>query len=429
MRAAPPSRRPRLVPAALVLAATLASCTPAPPPSPWAGVREITPPALAGVAAWDANLAVGPRGQVALTWVTRDSAGAGVWLAVSADSGTRFGEPRRLDEPPGRVSSYPESRPVAAFGPAGQLVVAWAQRREGGGWADDLVARASADGGATFSPAAFVNDDHGDPKSTYHGFQALAFAPDGRALAAWLDGRGQPLAPGMEEPDRAAVRLAASLDEGQSWQPSTQVATEACPCCRLWLQADSLGRLAVAYRGAHANLRDPRLAVSRDGGATFALDTLVSDDRWELSGCPSMGPVLTVNRAGGGHYAWFTGAERPADDVRPGVHVATWRLDAGRTGPRRTLADSLRDASRPMLAAMGTTTLAGVIGRPLADSTTRVLAVRTLEVDGALSPWLFLGAGVRCAALAGLGPRLAIAAWIEQRDEATHLRLVRLRRR
>lgn len=417
------------VSAALALAASLASCTPSPHSGQWASVREITPAALADVAAYDAGVAAGPRGRVALTWVTRDSAGAGVWLAVSSDSGARFGEPRRLDEPAGRVSSYPESRPVAAFGPSGQLVVAWTTRREGTTFSDDIVTRASADGGATFAPAVFVNDDHGDPKSTYHGFLALDFAPDGRAFAAWIDGRNAAMMPGTDEPARAEVRLATSVDEAHSWQPSVRVAGEACPCCRVALLADSLGRVAVAYRGARDDLRDPRLAVSRDGGATFALDTLVSADRWKLPGCPSTGPAITANRAGGGHVAWYTGAERESDDVRPGVYVAPWRLDAGRTGPRRLLADSLRESSRPVLAAMGMTTLAGVLGRTLADSTLRVLAVRALDVDGGLTPWLFLGSGVRGAALAGAGPRLAYAAWIERPGEENRLRLVRLERR
>jgi len=424
-----PSPRVAAGAALVALAALAASCVPAPRPAPWASVREITPAALARVAAYDASVAAGPRGRLALTWVTRDTVGASVWLAVSSDDGERFGQPRRLDEPAGSVSSFPESRPVAAFGPSGQLLVAWAQRREGGMYADDIVSRASDDGGASFGPVVFVNDDHGDARSTYHGFLALDFAPDGRAFVAWLDGRAANMAPGEEEPARAEVRLATSVDEAHSWRPSVRVAGEACPCCRLAMHADSLDRVAVAYRGARDDLRDPRLAVSRDGGATFTLDTLVSDDRWKLPGCPSVGPALTANRAGGGHYAWFTGAERAADDVRPGVYVAPWRLDAGRTGPRRMLADSLRDASRPMLAAMATTTLAGVIGRTLADSTTRVLAVRALEVDGGMSPWLFLGAGVRSAALAGAGPRRAYAAWIERTGEENRLRVARLDRK
>jgi hypothetical protein len=428
----PACRASRIAPAACalatLLATLLASCVPSPHPSEWASVREVTPAPLQGLAAWDANLALGPRGQLALTWVTRDSLGASVWLVVSADSGEHFGAARRLDEPAGSVSSYAESRPVAAFGPSGQLVVAWAARRDSSGQADDIVTRASADGGVTFEPPAFVNDDHADPESGYHGFATLDFGPDGRAYVAWLDGRSQELAPDEDEPARAEVRLAVSLDEGRSWQPSTRVADEACPCCHVVLHADSIGHVVVAYRGARDDLRDPRLAVSSDRGATFALDTLIAGDRWKLPGCPSIGPAITMNRAGGGHYAWFTGAERAVDGIAPGVYVVPWRLDAGTTGPRRALTDSLKDASRPMLAPLATTTLAGVIGRPRADSTRRVLAVRAIEVDGTLTPWMFLGAGVRSAALAGAGPRRAYAAWIEQAEDVPHLRLVRLER-
>ena len=429
VRRASAAARPFRAPlAALLLAAFASSCSPTPGPAEWTSLREVTPASLRGVSAWDASLATGPRGQVALTWVTRDTAGASVWVAVSSDSGERFGEPHRLDVPAGRVSSYPESRPVAAFGPTGVLVVAWASRRDSGA-ADDLVSRASADGGGTFDPAVFLNDDHGNPASPYRGFAALEWTPDGRALAAWIDGRDMPLAPGMDEPDRASVRLAASVDEGHSWQPSTLVAGEACPCCRIALRADSLGHVAIAYRGARGGLRDPRLAVSSDGGATFAVDTLVADDRWLLPGCPSIGPALTLNRAGGGQYLWFTGAERESAGVTPGVYLAPWRLAAGATGPRRMLADSLRDASHPMLVAMGATSLAGVIAHPRADSTRRVLAVRALESGGAVTPWLFLGANVRSASLAGAGPRRAYAAWSERNGDGARLRLVRLDRR
>lgn len=412
--------------AVLALAALAASCTPAPPRGEWAAVRELTPAALANVQAYDANVAAGPGGRVALTWVTRDSVGASVWVAVSADSGTHFDEPRRLDLPAGHVSSYPESRPVAAFGPAGQLVVAWAERREGGPMADDLVSRTSADGGRSFEPPAWINDDHGDSLSPYHGFLALEFAPDGRALAAWIDGREMHMAPGEEEPLRAAVRIAASLDEAHSWQPSTVVARDVCPCCRIALRADPAGRVAIAYRGATGDLRDPRLAVSADGGATFALDTLVWRDAWKLPGCPSVGPGLTFNRGGGGHYLWFTGAEHESLDVSPGVYLVPWRVGAGTAGPRRALRDSLHSATRPMLAALGGATIAGVIARTRADSTHRVLALRAVRPDGALSPWQFLGTGVRSAALAGAGAGHAYAAWIEEPGDESRVRLVRL---
>ncbi|MBI5168000.1 MAG: exo-alpha-sialidase [Candidatus Eisenbacteria bacterium] len=409
---------------AVLSSTAVTSCAPERRAPEWALVRDLTPEALVRVDAVEPSLAAAPDGRVALTGVTRDSAGADVWFAISSDSGEHFSAPQKLDTRAGKVSSYAESRPLVVLGPAGHVTVAWASARDSGEYADDLVSRSSDDGGRTFSPEAFLNDDHGNPRSTYHGFLALDITPAGSLIGAWIDGRASA---GETEPARGEIWSSTSDDGGHTWRPNTRVATDVCSCCRLALRADSLGHVAIAYRGARADLRDPRLAVSGDGGATFALDTLVSPDGWLLPACPSMGPAITIQRGGGGHYAWFTGAENAV--TQPGVYVVPWRAPAGAAGARRSLGDSLREPQRPMLSAMGAATLAGVIAHSRSDSTRRLLAGRALELDGAWTPWLFLGVGVRTAAIAGATPRLAYAVWQEKSDERSHLRVVRLTRR
>ena len=407
-----------------LLAVALGACSPPDRAPEWAAVRDLSPAFPQAADAADPSVAATADGRVALTWVTRDGAGADLWLALSSDSGEHFGEPLRLNTRAGKVSSYAESRPLVAFGPGGQVTVAWASARDSGEYADDLVSRASDDGGRTFMPEAFLNDDHANPLSTYHGFLAFDATPAGDLVAAWIDCRASL---GQGEPAHGEIWAASSGDGGRSWSANRRVAGDVCSCCRLGLRADSLGHVAIAYRGSRGDMRDPRLAWSRDGGASFELDTLVSPDGWKLPGCPSVGPAISMNRGGGGHYAWFTGAENAA--TTPGVYVVPWRAPAGTAGARRSLGDSLREPSRPMLGAMGAATLAGVIARPAADSTRRLLAVRALELDGAWTPWLFLGADVRTAALAGVSPRTAYAVWQEKSDEHSRLRFVRLTRR
>lgn len=413
----------RLLSCALLLF-TLAACSPRTAPPEWASVRELTPAGLQNRDIADPSVAANDDGRVALTWVERDSLGANVWLALSSDSGEHFSAPLRLNARAGKVSSYSESRPLVAFGPGGAVTVAWASARDSGEYADDLVSRSSDDGGRTFLPETYLNDDHANARSTYHGFLALDISSEGAVVAAWIDGRASL---GMGEPARGEIWIASSDDGGHSWRPNTRVAGDVCSCCRLSLRADSLGHVAIAYRTAKDDMRDPRLALSHDGGATFPFDTLISADRWKLPGCPSVGPALTMNRGGGGHYAWLTGAENAT--TTPGVYVVPWRIRTGAAGARRALTDSLRDASRPMLSAMGGATLAGVIARSASDSTRRLLAVRALEWDGAWTPWLFLGVGVRTAAIAGATPRQAYAVWQEKIAEPSRLRFVRLTRR
>jgi hypothetical protein len=414
----------RLLLPALAGCVLLGNCTPAPRDPHWASVRELTPALFADRPVFDPGLAAGPGGRVALTYVTRDTAGANAWLMVSADSGMHFSAPVRLNARAGKVSSFPESRPLAAFGPGGRLVVAWASARDSGRFADDIVARSSADGGATFGPERILNDDLALPASTYHGFVTLDVTAQDRVVAAWLDGRGTPPVPGEDEPRWAQVRCSASDDGGLRWRPSVLVADSVCPCCRPALRASGSGVVAVAFRGVRDSLRDPHLAVSSDGGATFGRDTLLSADGWRLAGCPVEGPALTLAREGG-LVAWYTGA-RGADGGGPGVYVVPWLAGHGPAGSRRALADTALAAEHPLLVALGPGTLAGVLARPEANR--HALGLRTLAADGSASPWLFLGANARSAALAGTDSRHAFAAWLEFTDAGPRLRLVRITR-
>ena len=427
MRAIPTSIR-----LAALLAAACASCAPRPTGTPWAHVTELTPAFLTRSTAADPSLAVDRVGRLALTWVTRDSAGADAWLSVSADSGAHWSEPARLNPSPGTASSFPESRPVAAWGRDGMLVAAWAARRTPRqGLGDDLAVRVSADAGRTWGVVSLVNDDRTDPTSGYHGFASVDVLPDGRPMVAWVDGRTS--AGLADEPALAEIYASTTSDGGATWSANTWVAGDVCACCRIALHSalrpDGAIDVAIAYRGAASDLRDPRVVVSHDGARRFVLDTLISVDRWKLPACPSVGPSLTLE-SGGGQYLWFTG-ESPVDSLlpgrpEPGLYLVPWRVDAGATGLKRELADSLVDASHPMIASLGRGTLVGALGESPGVVSRKVLALRRLEPDGSLTRWLFLGSGVRSGAVAAFGAQGAWAAWCEPGNGQPRVRLARL---
>jgi hypothetical protein len=427
------SRHPEVPVRRLVLVSILAAwlaapaCAPRPEAGAFRGLRELTTPCPTGAA--DPSLAVGPDGRLALTWSTRTGEGHDAWVAVSADSGVTWGAPVRVNERDGRVSSYPESRPVAAWGEGGLLFVAYAAKRDSGLYADDVAVRTSRDGGATWDAAVLVNSDRDRPRSCYHGFAALTVLPDGTPFVAWIDGRSHEGE--GDEPGRAEVWCASSADSGRSWGADRRVAGEVCPCCHIRLDARTIGgvtRVAIAYRGAREDLRDPRLAVSDDGGATFARDTLVAWDRWRLPGCPSVGPAVVLDDSGA-TVAWFTG-ESPDDDSlpgrpAPGLYLATWNGASGATGERRSLGEGLGEASRPLLARLPSGTLAAAIGRAPAPSARTALGLRVVGADGALSPWTTLGGGVTSADVVTLGTAVW-AAWTERHGDETRVRMARL---
>ena len=410
-------RRFALVPLVAIAALALAGCA-GRGASDWASVRELTPSFLIGELATDASLAADRHGHVALTWVTGDETGQDLWLALSADSGLTFAPPVRVNPRHGSVSSEAECRPIAALGPAGELLLAWSERRGDSASVADLVVRASADAGRTLGPVVIVNDDAADGRPTFHGYASLAALPNGDWFAVWMDSREHTReAEGME---RASLFYALSSDGGQSWSDNRPLSGRACAHCRVSAVADSTGLLAVSYRAAQSGVRDPALAVTRDRGMTVAIDTVLAPDGWRLDLCPVDGPALTMDHAGGGHVAWHSGAGAG------GTWLAPWRAETGIAGLRRSLADSLVDAGHPRLARLGDATLVVLEGRTRADRAHGVIAVRSLDAEGDLTPWLFLGADARHAAVAAAGDRAALVCWSERGDQGEHVRLVRV---
>jgi hypothetical protein len=412
----------RLVGAAapgLALALLAAGCGPS-PPAEWAAVREVTPEFLLTEDASEPALAADEHGRVALTWVTRDSSGMDLWLSISTDAGGTFSPPLKVNESAGGVTSFPENRPLAVFGAEGRLAVTWCERRADMPEASDVLVRASGDGGATLGPPVVVNDDAGETRAAFHGFPALTFLPDGALLAVWMDERDNWRIRGLKgEPSSGSLFFAMSRDGGQTWSENRRLTDRACPCCRAVATSDAGGRIAVAYRAAGGDMRDPALAISTNQGQSFELDTLFSADGWRLTGCPAVGPALTWN-GGGGLYVWYTEAGSP------GVYAAPWTPGQGRTGVKRSLTDGLLDATHPRAASFGPGTLIAVEARPRADSASRVLAVRALDENGALTPWTLLGAEAQDGWIATAGPTIALACWSEQREGGSRVRLVQI---
>jgi len=377
----------------------------------------MTPAFLVGEPARDLSLAADRHGRVALTWVSGDSTEQDLWLALSADSGTTFSPAVRLNPRHGSVAADPESRPVAAFGPSGELLVAWSERREGWPSVADLVVRASADGGRTLGPPSVVNDDAADGHPSFHGRASLAPLPNGDWFAVWVDSREHRSEPAGE--DRASLFSAVSSDGGQSWSDNRPLTDRACACCRVTALAGADGAIAVAYRSAAGGVRDPALLVTRDRGTSVTLDTVLAGDGWRTNPCPEDGPAATADRAGSGHYAWYSAAGGGA------VWNVPWRT-TGIAGLKRMLSDTLASGRHPRMIRLGDATLLAIETGAERDTVPGAIAVRVLANDGSLSPWLFFGADAHGADLTAIGDRAALVGWTEHVEQGERVRLARL---
>lgn len=264
------------------------------------------------------SLAVSGR-TVAAVWTTTKDGAANVYFAMSSDGGATFSDPRRVNDQEGDATANNEQPPrvvLSGNGPARTVTVFWSKRNEASDGKQrvrkDAVRMArSTDGGRTFSPARFAHDPQ---FSGARGWESLAAASDGAVHAVWLDGRD------AEKKMAEAAAHSGMAHKGQPPQDiyhgtiapdgritESLIATGVCFCCKTTVVVDARGAVYAAWRHIFpGSMRDIAFARSSDGGRHFDPPVRVSEDKWELNGCPEDGPTMAVDRAGVIHIAWAT---------------------------------------------------------------------------------------------------------------------------
>ena len=257
---------------------------------------------------------------VAIAWGATTPAGVtDVFAAVSRDAGRAFGAPVRVNDVDGDARLNGEQPPrVAVHGTA--ITVVWTTKGTNG---TRIVHSRSDDGGRTFSTAAPVP---GSDAPGNRGWENAIADRNGRVLAVWLDHRelapqdgtvaashhehsGGAAASADRKPDGVAMAqrsklYLASLDGSVAPRALTG---GVCYCCKTAIATASDGSIFAAWRHVYpGNIRDIAFTASRDGGRTFAAPLRVSEDKWELEGCPDDGPAMAVDAGHRVHVVWPT---------------------------------------------------------------------------------------------------------------------------
>jgi hypothetical protein len=276
-------------------------------------VRPVAPPAAGG--SLGPALTLAPDGTAMLSWLEPAGAAWALKFSRFEEAATRWTAPRVIVQSAELVANWADF-PQLAVGTDGRLTAVWSVNNpvhqlmpghHGAGYR--AIYAHSKDGGKTWSPELPVSDEALPVE-----FVALQPLPDGRMLAAWLDGRAH-----QTGVDRQA--LYARILDG----PGADVAVDAlvCDCCQLSLAPTAGGGALLGYRGRTPDeIRDIQLARF-DGKSWQKLGALQSD-AWKIAGCPVNGPQLAAagDRVGA---VWFTAA-----DNQPRV-LARVSQDGGRT--------------------------------------------------------------------------------------------------
>ena len=370
------------------------------------------------------DVAVGPKGEIAILWLAKGNpdtpeakaaaaeraksghshrSSMNLYVAVSKDGGASFSAPVRVNREDDEVWGFAVSRPRVAWGRTGTLHVAYpANEMQAKLGKAVLTARytRSTDGGATFEqPRRLSTVTDSDMSSVIHGgfasvaaFGTMGVAPNGDVHVLWIDTRDM-----KSGTDNGSIYGVVSHDNGVTFGPEERLAAgDVCPCCQINVAFDGASRPILGSRQVtNGDLRSSTVGHA-DGDGHFTHRVAMGGKPWHLNGCPLKPTALAV-RGEHVYTAAHNGAETP-----PGVMLSA-SADGGRTfatpyavHPGALVSDA------PALAIVGQRVLVAWHAKTTGP---RRVFYRTLGADGAA-----LGDPVELAAGEGTTQAPALAA-------------------
>jgi hypothetical protein len=199
-----------------------------------------------------------------------------------------------------------------------------------------------------------------------------------------------------------------------------EIAKGVCYCCKTALASAPDGTVFAAWRHVFAgNIRDIAFTTSRDGGRTFAPLARVSEDQWQLDGCPDDGPALAVNDQGVAHLAWPTVVSTP--EPHKAIFYASTR--DGRTfTPRVRVSPEGRNAAHPQIT-IDPSGRPFVVWDEIEAGKRRLFAARATARGEFLTPTVFDTAGTAFYPAVARAGNVLLVAWTEGASAESVIRL------
>ena len=249
------------------------------------------------------NLAV-VGGRLAATWLEKsESEGSGHRLRFSRLVEDEWLAPTTIAEGGDFFANWADI-PALIEANDGSLVAHWLAKTGEDTYAYSIFLARSKDQGKTWQPLGQLNDD---TTPTEHGF--VSWVSEADAIRAfWLDGRA------MVEGGPMSLRTTVVREEVL---PSEVLDERVCDCCATTAALVDGDPLVVFRDRSQEEVRD--IAIVRREADGWSSTTPVVPDEWVIPGCPVNGPAIDV--ADGDLFAaWFTAA-----DENPRVKVAVSR--------------------------------------------------------------------------------------------------------
>jgi hypothetical protein len=244
----------------------------------------------------------GPDGKLWLAWVFAGH----IYVQHSSDEGKTYSAPSIVNRAPEKIAAHAENRAKIQLDNAGNIYISWTQSFNKP-YTGNIRFSRSVDGGQSFSQPITVNDDL---QEISHRFDSMVVSDDGKVFISWLDKRDQQAAKdNQQEYIGGALYYRYSADQGKTFSKNMNLSDNACVCCRIAMALDNNNLPVIAWRDIYGNdvnnqIRDHSLLTFRSA-LKPAKKIRLSNEQWNIDGCPHHGPALDVDGNNVVHSTWF----------------------------------------------------------------------------------------------------------------------------
>ena len=257
--------------------------------------------------------ALAPNGDLWRLWALHSN----IYFQISTDNAGSFSAVTRVAIDEEKISARNENRPKIAFDKHQGVYLSWATPKEKKHTADIRFSY-SSNYGKTFTKPITVNDDN---LLTGHSFNEMLVTDEGDISIVWLDSRlsHQLRLQGKKAKGSALYLGKANYRKNKTSFLNEQLANNTCVCCRVAMDYNNQGELAVFWRHIYGdNIREFALLTLKQSGKIQPKPIQISHDHWKINGCPHQGGAISIDEGNRYHMVWFN-----QGDVGKGIFYAS----------------------------------------------------------------------------------------------------------
>jgi len=251
------------------------------------------------------NMHLTEDGEIYITWMQKNADTTNSLYFAVLENG-KWSKQKHIAKGEDLLVNYADFPTITSFR-NGALAVNNLEFIKNAGFAYNIDLRVSDNNGQDWSAPM---RPHTDGTPTEHGFVGLLPHAKNQLFATWLDGRNfyEDSAQNIFATNEVALRSAIISKDGELSE-ETVLDSRTCSCCQTDVALIPNGKMVVYRDRTQEEIRDIYCVRQVDG--KWSEPQRISNDNWEIAGCPVNGPAVAAN-GNAVVVTWFTAANKLA---------------------------------------------------------------------------------------------------------------------